>query len=370
MNILFIHHRYHTNLHNWFRGFQKNGHKVDLLVYKPDELGVPDLPKSTFLNPSRLSRKRMYQNRRMRGDGVDSFSPYYFPSFKELYAFFKKKKPDIIVIRPVFTFYGYQLILLALIFRIRIVFHSRIRIHRYYSTSKLFFFKSFMRLLNAFWISPCLGKPEEFPSQSKRLVYFPFTIQPAVKERTYFENGRVNILCIAKYFKSKNPLLMIHAFEELKKEHKSLHLTICGTGDENGDYFQDMLELKRNSRFTEHIELLINQPYTVVEGLYKSHDIFVLPTNHDPASFTVLEAMSFGLVTITTNIDGSAGYIKNGENGFIFEKGNLVELVSKLEELVKNRETIIQQGKNSVRLTKINHDPVEVTSKFLNQVLA
>jgi len=162
---------------------------------------------------------------------------------------------------------------------------------------------------------------------------------------------------------------MIEAFEELRKENDSLRLTICGTGDEEGDYYLNMLELKESSEFNEDIDLLINQPHQVVEELYKSHDIFVLPTNHDPASFTTLEAMSFGLVTITTDVDGSAGYIKPGENGFIFRKGNSAELVNALKKLIQNRTAIEQQGMNSISLVKKNHDPEEVTTRFLSQVL-
>lgn len=342
---------------------------MNLLVYKPDNVNHEDLPKSTYLSPSKLSMKRMRKNNRTRGDGVDSFSPYYFPAFKDLYSFVKKQKPDVIVIRPVFTIFGYQSILLALLFRIRIVFHSRIHIHRHYSPLKLGFFKLFMWLLNAYWISPCQGNPAEYPSQSKRFVYFPFSIKSALSDRSFFENGKINILCIAKYFSSKNPLMMIEAFEELRKENDSLRLTICGTGDEEGDYYLNMLELKESSEFNEDIDLLINQPHQVVEELYKSHDIFVLPTNHDPASFTTLEAMSFGLVTITTDVDGSAGYIKPGENGFIFRKGNSAELVNALKKLIQNRTAIEQQGMNSISLVKKNHDPEEVTTRFLSQVL-
>lgn len=365
MKILFTHHRYHTNLFNWFRGFQQNGHEVSLLVYKPDEVNEPDLPKSTYLPPSRWSVQKMEKNPRKRGDGVDSFSPYYYPSFRTLYQYFKREKPELVVIRPVFSRFGYMVLLMALCFRSRIVFHSRIRIHRYYSKPKLLVFKTILGLLNAYWMSPCKGDSEKYPLASRRLIYFPFLIEPQVKERSYFKDGKVNILCVAKYFTSKNPKMMLEVFLRLREKFEDIRLTICGTGDPYGEYFLDMTEIVKNSKFGNDIELLINQPLSQMSALYASHDIFVLPTRHDPASFTVLEAIAHGLVAITTTVDGANGYIEKGRNGFVFEPSNNSNLENLMTELISERSKIIEWAEYSLHLVERRHNPIKVTSEFL-----
>lgn len=370
MKILFIHHRYHTNLFNWFRGFQHNGHEVRLLVYKPDEVNEPDLPKSTYLPPSKWSARKMERNPRRRGDGVDSFSPYYYPSFKCLYRYFKEQKPKLVVIRPVFSRFGYMVLFLSLLFRCRLVFHSRIRIHRHYSKPKLLVFKFVLGILNAYWMSPCKGDPEKYPLASKRLVYFPFLIQPQVENRGYFKGGTVNILCVAKYFKSKNPKMMLEAFLSIRDTFEDIRLTICGTGDPNGEYYLSMKERVINSNYSEDIKLLINQPLEEMSSLYKEHDIFVLPTRHDPASFTVLEAMTYGLVVFTTKVDGSSGYVQQESNGFIVDAHKSNELLEKLKWLLSNKNQIIELGENSLAQVKFNHDPQNETSEFLERVYA
>lgn len=368
MKILFTHHRYHTNLFNWFRGFQQSGHSVRLLVYKPDEVNQPDLPQSDFLPPSKWSVKKMQKNPRKRGDGVDSFSPYYYPSFKALYQYFKTEKPHLVVIRPVFTRFGYLTLLIALLFRCRIVFHSRIRIHRHYSKQKLLVFKVALGMLNAYWMSPCKGNPDKYPLASKRLIYFPFLIEPKFGSREYFENGKVNILCVAKYFESKNPKMMLEVFLKLREEFEDIKLTICGSGDPVGAYYQNMQKLNNDSNFSDDIELLINQPLERMRELYQSHDVFVLPTRHDPASFTVLEGMSFGLAVMTTNVDGSSGYIENEKNGFILEKDNIEMLNKKINSLLNQKLKIEEMGLKSLEIVQRNHKPLKGTIEFLGNL--
>ncbi|WP_286747502.1 glycosyltransferase family 4 protein [Roseivirga sp. UBA1976] len=368
MKILFVHHRYHTNLFNWFRGFRQNGHEVKLLVYKPDTVNLPDLPESDYLPPSRWSMRKMERNPRKRGDGVDSFSPYYYPSFKSLYRYFKEQKPKLVVIRPVFSRFGYMVLFLSVLFRCRIVFHSRIRIHRHYTKPKLLVFKFVLGILNAYWMSPCKGNPEKYPLASKRLVYFPFLIQPQVENRTYFKGGKVNILCVAKYYTSKNPGLMLEAFIKLRQEFEDIRLTICGTGDENGEYYESMVKRKEELPFAEDIRLLINQPLTRMSGLYASHDIFVLPTRHDPASFTVLEAMAHGLAVLTTDVDGSSGYIEEGKNGYIIRSGDLMHLIERVKAIIQDRQRLESFGERSLDMVKLLHEPGRVSADFIKTV--
>ena len=369
MKILFIHHRYHTNLFNWFRGFLENGHEVKLLVYKGDDVNESDLPRSIRFEPSKSSLKKMQKNPRTRGDGVDSFSPYYYPSLKDLYGFLKEYRPDLMVIRPAFTRYAYRLLFLAIWFRCKIVLHSRILIHRDFSKSKLGIFNLGMGILRAHWMSPCKGNPTVFSKPSEKLVYLPFTTKPQYTSREFFAGKRINILCVAKYFRSKNPRLMLEVFLKLRRSFPSIHLTICGTGQEHGAYYQEMLELKNSYEFKDSINLLINQPFTRMKELYQAHDLFVLPTSHDPASYTVLEAMSYGLAVITTSVDGSAGYLKPEVNGYVIERRNEEALHQKLNLLLESPEKISAMGLKSLELINENHVPKKVTEEFLKMVV-
>lgn len=369
MKILFTHHRYHTNLYNWFRGFQQNGHEVSLLVYKPDEVNEPDLPKSTYLPPSKWSVRKMQKNPRKRGDGVDSFSPYYYPSFRTLYQYFKKEKPDLVVIRPVFSRFGYMVLVCSFLFRSKRVFYSQIRIHKAYPRHKRLIFNLAMSVLSAYWVSPCLGDKERYPKAPKRMVYFPFAMSPNVSgHREYFKGDEIHLLSVAKYFRTKNPLLVLETFLKLCERHDNLRLTICGSGDEQGDYFKKMNDLKDISTYGNRLNLLINQPFSVVKDLYENHDIFVLPSKHDPASITNLEAMSFGLPVLCSNLNGTAHYTIHGESGYVFKVKEQGNLEGYLNEMIDNKLVIEKMGSRSIELVLTNHNPKKVTLGLLNRL--
>lgn len=80
--------------------------------------------------------------------------------------------------------------------------------------------------------------------------------------------------------------------------------------------------------------------------LYKSHDIFVLPTNCDSYPSVLGEAACAGLAILTTkNALGAAEVILNGENGYICD--SLEMLIEKLTSLIKDKDLLAIMKRNS-----------------------
>uniref|UniRef100_A0A7C4LJE4 Glycosyltransferase family 1 protein n=1 Tax=Schlesneria paludicola TaxID=360056 RepID=A0A7C4LJE4_9PLAN len=53
------------------------------------------------------------------------------------------------------------------------------------------------------------------------------------------------------------------------------------------------------------------------EVCYAAADVFVLPTHHDPCSLVVLEALAMGVPVITTQRNGAAEVMTDGQEGFV-----------------------------------------------------
>ena len=68
--------------------------------------------------------------------------------------------------------------------------------------------------------------------------------------------------------------------------------------------------------------MIKNIRYKDIRKFYYKNDFFVLPTDHDPAPFSVLEAMSSGCMVLCSSSCGTKSYIKKNLNGFIFENNN------------------------------------------------
>ena len=76
---------------------------------------------------------------------------------------------------------------------------------------------------------------------------------------------------------------------------------------------------------------------------YKDKDIFLCLNSYDTFSIATAEAMSAGLIPITTKETGMSSYIKNGENGFIVNYGdtrqleNIIMLLCNMDSAEKDR---------------------------------
>jgi len=68
-----------------------------------------------------------------------------------------------------------------------------------------------------------------------------------------------------------------------------------------------------------------------VRPLYAAADCFILPTRYDPFPNTVLEALAMGLPAIVGQRSGAAEVLRQGENGWICEPGD----VSGLAQLMR-----------------------------------
>ncbi|MCQ2497387.1 MAG: glycosyltransferase family 4 protein [Lachnospiraceae bacterium] len=87
------------------------------------------------------------------------------------------------------------------------------------------------------------------------------------------------------------------------------------------------------------------------EKLLRDSGIFLFPSYNEGMPMSVLEAMAYGLLVITTNVGGIPKLISHGETGFIFEPGNtkaMAECLSKLLNDEELRRRIGQQAREFV----------------------
>ncbi len=79
----------------------------------------------------------------------------------------------------------------------------------------------------------------------------------------------------------------------------------------------------------------------------RSIDIFVLPSRSEALSNSLLEAMACGCCPVASSVGGNSELIRHGENGMLFEAGDVDQLCHVLEPLIEHRElrqTLAVQG--------------------------
>lgn len=76
-------------------------------------------------------------------------------------------------------------------------------------------------------------------------------------------------------------------------------------------------------------------------------DAYILPSYHEGLPISILEAMSYSLPIISTNVGGIPEILKNGENGFIMSPGDKDAMYRAILELMNNEKLRMDMGKAS-----------------------
>lgn len=173
------------------------------------------------------------------------------------------------------------------------------------------------------------------------------------EERTYCPNGRVRIFTVGKYEKRKNLIMIAGVVKKLCRVY-NIHLTIAGecSSSLHIEYYEKLQKYIHENQLQNHITLLRNLKREEMESLYENTDLFVIPSTAEPASISQLEAMAFSIPVICSDTNGTACYVKNGHNGYIFKDNDSECLKEVMEKIIKEPALLVEMGKNSYQDVK------------------
>lgn len=100
------------------------------------------------------------------------------------------------------------------------------------------------------------------------------------------------------------------------------------------------------------------------EILLKNSQLFVLPSYNEGLPMAILEAMSYGIPTIATNVGSIDEVIINNVNGYLIEPGKSEEIVRCIEDIVVNSEKWTIYSENSRMKIKSEFDEVLYLEEF------
>ncbi len=138
--------------------------------------------------------------------------------------------------------------------------------------------------------------------------------------------------------REKDLKTLIDAFIQINQEYKDTLLLIVGGG--------------LTEELPKHIKIVKTGPQDKILPYFQAMDIFVLPSLTETTSLSTLEAMSTGIATIGTPVGVIRQYIKDGENGMIFPRGDVSALTDKLRTLIQNPKMIRTLGKKARETVK------------------
>jgi glycosyltransferase involved in cell wall biosynthesis len=141
---------------------------------------------------------------------------------------------------------------------------------------------------------------------------------PEVKKK-YFQGEVVNILFLNMFKKWRNVSFCIDVALELRNRGIDFKMNIVGEKlNESAGLMEESLILKKNiEKHDLASEVKIFSFATNIKSYYEEADIFILPADLIYCNFSLIEAMSFGLIPIVSNKDVDYQLIiEDGVSGF------------------------------------------------------
>lgn len=173
-----------------------------------------------------------------------------------------------------------------------------------------------------------LGAPKE-----KILVIRPGILDSGRRSKK-LDNKTVNILFVGIWFERKGGRLVVEAFNRLCEKYSNIRLTIVGPIPKDLKFDKDKVD---QISYVPHRQLL--------SKYFAKADIFVLvPLKAEGLGFVVLEAASFGIPSIVSDVYALPEIVEDGKTGFVVKKGRVASLQKSLELLIRKKSLRVKMG--------------------------
>ena len=145
---------------------------------------------------------------------------------------------------------------------------------------------------------------------------------------------------VARFTEQKGLTYLVRSIKHIKEKVPNTKFLIVGDGPLR-DYLMDLakeLAVFQDIVFTGYQDNAIS--------FMSIFDIFVLPSLGEGMPYTILEAMALKLPVVTTDVFGNRETVLNGKTGFLVPPRDSSALSAAIIELLMNRGTALQMGKN------------------------
>lgn len=361
MKILFVAPRFHTNQVPIVNNLKKLGHDVEFYVQYVGETEDHSNLKPFIIQPSMVTKFIFKLIEYIYDSNVaeKKKGAYFSPAIYLLYKNIRRFSPDIVFLRGSF-FKTIPINYLCKVLKINCVYYDQNPIYhieedsfqKNYKLKIKYFLKKYH--LPKVRISPVKVKnASNLTKKQQEYIINPHEyFIPLVAEtnnelaRNYFKGDNINILSVGKYRDYKNHFLLVDAIHQLK-DIKSIKVKIVGQAknEEEIKYFCALKEYIYKHKLQDTISIEKNIDYKSMKAIYMNSDVFILTSKKEVASIAILEAMSNGLVAISTDMNGTATYIEYGLSGYTFSSMDCNSLSKTIEKLLNDKIKIERMGR-------------------------
>lgn len=174
-------------------------------------------------------------------------------------------------------------------------------------------------------------------------------------------NRKSNIVMfVGRLIYAKGVQDLIKAFNICKVKHQELQLLIVG----DGNYRNQLETLALMSLYASDIKFLGRKDSKEVAWLLSTAKVFVNPSYSEGLPTSIIEAASFSLPIIATNVGGTSEIIENKVTGLLIEPCNVNQLVDSIHKLLSDESLATRIGINVEKIVSIKFDWDIITEEY------
>jgi glycosyltransferase involved in cell wall biosynthesis len=159
---------------------------------------------------------------------------------------------------------------------------------------------------------------------------------------------------------------MLQALHATLEAGHNAHLTMLGWSDRTEPIWHQAHAFIAEHRLHDSVTIKNNVAFADMPGVYREHDLFVLPSIDEPFSITPLEAMSFGVPAVITNQNGAQHCLTNKKDGAILPSNDLAVLTNILCRLAEERKLLEELSSNAISTINNEHSKATFLNQFYN----
>ncbi|PKN92344.1 MAG: hypothetical protein CVU44_14485 [Chloroflexi bacterium HGW-Chloroflexi-6] len=188
-----------------------------------------------------------------------------------------------------------------------------------------------------------IGVPEE------KIIYIGNAVNlPAQDGIDRSFRDSISLLFLTRVVLEKGIIELIDAYLLLQKEIANLKLRIVGADTLDTPYVKKYLQNVDKNNLVEYIGPVNDQQK---HKEYLESDIFVFPTYVEDQSYAVMEAMSYGLPVIASNVGGVPSLIAHEQNGYLVIPKNVDSLREGIRRVISEpnfRKTLGENARKTI----------------------
>ena len=163
-----------------------------------------------------------------------------------------------------------------------------------------------------------------------------------VRARFDIPDEAVVVAHIGRFSEEKGQMILVKALKKVIEQHpeKTLYCILCGDGPTREDvrYFVEFHGM-RTVLFAGRVDN--------IHAYLCAADIFVMPSDFEGMPNAMMEAMSYGLPSISTNRTGALDVAREGREALYVEVGSVEQLADRLSYLVEHPDERRKLGDNA-----------------------